>query len=63
MVVRCALGNEAHQHRHSVDLGSAEAGGTVTLYDNVGAIGTVITASGVGTWVFTTPSLGRGTTP
>nr|WP_246513622.1 Ig-like domain-containing protein [Azospirillum picis] len=40
-------------------LGSAEAGGTVTLYDNGGVIGTV-TASGLGTWVFTTPSLGSG---
>nr|WP_286209090.1 Ig-like domain-containing protein [Azospirillum sp. A1-3] len=40
-------------------LGSAEAGGTVTLYDNGGAIDTV-TASGLGTWVFTTPSLGSG---
>ena len=39
--------------------GSAEAGGTVTLYDNGSAIGTV-TASGLGTWVFTTPTLGAG---
>ncbi|MFE1602191.1 Ig-like domain-containing protein [Methylobacterium sp. ID0610] len=39
--------------------GTAEAGAAVTLYDNGTAIGTV-TASGLGTWLFTTPNLADG---
>ncbi len=39
--------------------GTAEAGSTVTLYDNGGSIGTV-TASQLGTWSFTTPTLADG---
>ncbi|MBP2228898.1 hypothetical protein J2847_002190 [Azospirillum agricola] len=40
--------------------GTAEAGSTVTLYDNGGSIGTV-TANGLGAWSFTTPTLAAGT--
>ncbi|MDR6774964.1 Ig-like domain-containing protein [Azospirillum sp. BE72] len=40
--------------------GTAEAGSTVTLYDNGGSIGTV-TASQLGTWSFTTPTRADGT--
>ncbi|SMH61874.1 Ig-like domain-containing protein [Azospirillum agricola] len=40
--------------------GTAEAGSTVTLYDNGASIGTV-TANGLGAWSFTTPTLGDGT--
>jgi len=40
--------------------GTAEAGSTVTLYDNAVSVGTV-TASGLGTWSFTTPTLADGT--
>lgn len=39
--------------------GTAEAGSTVTLYDNGGSIGTV-TASQLGTWSFTTPTRADG---
>ncbi len=39
--------------------GTAEAGSTVTLYDNAVSVGTV-TASGLGTWSFTTPTLADG---
>lgn len=39
--------------------GTAEAGSAVTLYDNTVSVGTV-TASGLGTWSFTTPTLADG---
>lgn len=39
--------------------GTAEAGSTITLYDNAVSVGTV-TASGLGTWSFTTPTLADG---
>ncbi|MGA1856842.1 Ig-like domain-containing protein [Azospirillum sp. 11R-A] len=39
--------------------GTAEAGSIVTLYDNAVSVGTV-TASGLGTWSFTTPTLADG---
>ncbi len=39
--------------------GTAEAGSTVTLYDNAVSVGTV-TANGLGTWSFTTPTLADG---
>ncbi|PGH56145.1 hypothetical protein CRT60_14330 [Azospirillum palustre] len=39
--------------------GTAEAGSIVTLYDNAVSVGTV-TASGLGTWSFTTPTLPDG---
>ncbi|ALG73044.1 hypothetical protein VY88_14300 [Azospirillum thiophilum] len=40
--------------------GTAEAGSIVTLYDNGASVGTV-TASGLGTWSFTTPTRADGT--
>ncbi|MGF7178173.1 Ig-like domain-containing protein [Azospirillum doebereinerae] len=40
--------------------GTAEAGSTVTLYDNGDSIGTV-TANGLGAWSFTTPTRADGT--